>query len=329
MDKLFHVITIGSATLDVFVKSRDFQLIQAPQTNNLVLCEVYGAKMDVDELRMLSGGGATNAAVSFLRKGLKTAVVAELGRDLAATAVVQDLHNREVDCRFLIQEPEENTAMSVILVSAEGGRSIITCRGASKMLDLKDIPWEYLHQTEWLYITSLGGHLDLWQKIIEFAHQKGVKVAINPGQAELSQADKLSDLFDRVNVLLLNMEELAALLQQPTDSQPKLLLKQAQQLPAEYKVITHGKHGSYLIDQQTVYFCPASDRPPVETTGAGDAFGSGLVAGLVLGWPLEKSLQLAWANAREVINHVGAKQGLISLEEFEQTPLPTVETITL
>ena len=55
------------------------------------MCEVYGGKMEVDEVVIASGGGATNTAVSFARKELKTAVIAEMGNDPQSLIIQKEL----------------------------------------------------------------------------------------------------------------------------------------------------------------------------------------------------------------------------------------------
>lgn len=323
-ERPFDVICVGSATLDIFVKSPEFKVIPSSQSETgVVLCETYGAKIEVNELQMLSGGGATNAAVSFARKGFKAGVICEIGKDLQAGAVLADLQYEHVDTTFVVQEQEEHTAMSVVLVSEEGGRSIVTYRGASKMLEVTDIPWERLN-CRWMYISSLGGRVDLLEALIHHAKEKNILVAVNPGGGELLHGERLRDAWNLTEVLILNMEELCELLHLPYDQQEEAL-KQAETLGARHVVITAGKQGAYVMTEGKKYFCPSVVEHPKETTGAGDAFGSGFVCGLALGWPVIRSMQLAAANAASVVQHVGAKKGLLRLEEFDQwSHKPTV-----
>jgi sugar/nucleoside kinase (ribokinase family) len=83
------------------------------------------------------------------------------------------------------------------------------------------------------------------------------------------------------------------------------------------------------MSNEQVWFCPPAPEPAVESTGAGDAFGSGLVAGLLNGWDLQTSSALAKANAESVIQHTGAKQGLLSADQLDQLPVAEVVPVTL
>lgn len=324
LENTFDVITIGSATLDIFVKSPSFKVLPSSESETgVVLCEAYGAKIEVDEMQILSGGGATNAAVSFQRKGLRTAVIAEMGKDIAAEAVLRDLHDGSVDTRYMVQEPSERTAMSVVLVAPEGGRSIVTYRGASKMLEVRDIDWSSM-ETRWMYISSLGGHIELLEKIVLFGQEKGIKIAVNPGGGELAKGEKLRNLIGQLEVLVLNAEEACALTGMTIDKQEEAF-EEVRKMGARYIVITKGQQGSYVYEEGKRWQSEALGKKAVETTGAGDAYGSGFVAGLALGWDVLKAIQLAGVNAASVVMHVGAKKGLVSIEEFEKWEMPKVD----
>ena len=117
----YDVVTIGSAVLDIFMKSDKFKVVQSSDIpGGIAMCEVYGGKMEVEEVLIVSGGGATNTAVSFARKELKTAIVAEMGNDPQSLLIHKDLEQDMVDTRLLVQEPSETTAVSVVLISADG-----------------------------------------------------------------------------------------------------------------------------------------------------------------------------------------------------------------
>jgi len=78
----YDVVTVGGATLDIFMKSDKFRVVKSGQVpGGVAICEVYGGKMEVEEVMITSGGGGTNAAVSFAKKELKTACVIEMGND--------------------------------------------------------------------------------------------------------------------------------------------------------------------------------------------------------------------------------------------------------
>src|SRR3989339_1448109 len=134
---MLDVVSIGSATLDIFLKSDQFKIDR--HENGVYLCEKYEGKIEAQELVMAGGGGATNSAVSFARNGLQIAPIIEMGKDPASEAILSELEREGLDLSFVVREENETTAVSVVLLSGAGGNSIVTYRGASKMLTAGDI----------------------------------------------------------------------------------------------------------------------------------------------------------------------------------------------
>ena len=314
----YDVVTIGSATLDIFMKSDKFKVISSGNVpGGIAMCEVYGGKMEVEEVVMISGGGATNCAVSLAKKDLKTAVVAEMGNDPQALLIHQDLEAVQVDTRFLVQEPGETTAVSVVLIADDGGRSIMVHRGASAMLTKHDLPWEEL-ETRWMHVSSLGGNIELLKDIVKWAKQKGVRLSINPGLKEIGHKEKLLAILSEVEILFINRDEARELW--GIDYSDELLWKSTQALPgARVSVITDGARGGKVSENGKVYFYQGEKvKKVVDTTGAGDGFASGMIAGVLYGKNYEQAIGWGVKNATAVLKHVGAKKGLLTLVEINR-----------
>lgn len=314
----YDVITIGSAVLDIFMKSEKFKVIQSGDIpGGIAMCEVYGGKMEVEEVVIVSGGGATNAAVSFARKELKSAIIAEMGNDPQSLLIHKDLEEAVVDTRFLVQEPGETTAVSVVLIANDGGRSIMVHRGAAAMLTKQDLPLEEL-DTRWIHISSLGGNMDLLKTIINWAKNKKVRISLNPGMKEIGHKDKLASLLPSVEILFVNRDEAKALW--GIDYSDDSLWMSSQSLPgAHVTVITDGSRGGKVcVDGKVSFFDAVKVKNVVDTTGAGDAFASGMVAGVLYGKSYDQAIKWGIKNATSVLESVGAKKGLLSLSEINK-----------
>lgn len=291
---MFDVITIGSAILDMFLKSSRFPLDK----------EMVGSKVEVDELLMSSGGGGTNSAAGFARLGLKTACVSRLGADILGQLVAQDLEKETFEKKFLIKKDSDSTDYSTILVNPDGSRTVLVYRGKTRLGE--DVfPWEALNETRFLYISSLEGNMELLIKIVEKAVATGIRIVLNPGSRELKETERLKELFPKLKALILNKEEAESLglTERPTD--------------LETLVITDGRQGAKLYSAEKNLSAEAIIDEVVDETGAGDAFSVGLVTGLIKGWDLEKSLKLGLANGAAVVTKIGAKTALLSESEVE------------
>lgn len=313
---MYDVITIGSAVLDIFVKSRSYKLLDSKIfAGGVAICEPYEGKIEADEIEIVSGGGGTNNAVSFSRKGLRTAVVSEMGRDLAGKMVAAELVREGVDTRFLVIEEGEETAVSVILVSGDGGRAIVTYRGASRMLTHKDIPWNLL-RTKWLHISSLGGRIALLEELIRWAKKENIKVSLNPGKGEIDWRERLFSLLPHLDVLLVNREE-ATQLSQINFLDQKTFRSEASLVGPTISVITAGELGGKVCSGGKCFFYCGSKMRKVSSVGAGDAFGSGFVTGLIRGKSIEEAASWGSRNAESVLGFLSAKRGLLYRREME------------
>lgn len=297
MNEMFDVVTLGSATLDVLMKSDKFRV----KDGNL--CELYGAKMEVEEAKVVVGGSGTNTAVSFARKDLKVACISEIGQDMAGQMVKLDLKQEGVATNFLVEEAKEETAIATILVAGSGERSVVVRRGASAMLDKKDFPWEI--RTRWLHIGSLGGNIRLLTKVIKWANKEKVRVSLNPGSLEIAQREKVLGLLDKVEVLFVNLEE------------SKSLFGNELQKLSRVMVITKGKEGGEVwLPNERVDF-KSEKTAMVDATGAGDAFASGFVSAVLYGLSYKQAIEWGKRNAASVVRYMGAKRGLLTLAEIK------------
>ncbi|MFH2085459.1 MAG: carbohydrate kinase family protein [bacterium] len=314
----YDVVTVGSAVLDIFMRSDKFKVVSSGDLpGGIAMCEVYGGKMEVEEVSIVSGGGATNCAVSLARKELKTAIVAEMGNDPQSLLVHKDLEEAGVETRFLVQEQSETTAVSVVLIADDGGRSIMVYRGAAAMLTKSDVPINDI-ETRWLHISSLGGNMELLKTLLTWAKAKQVRVSLNPGLKEIANKEQLLPLLSLVEILFVNRDE--AKLLWGIDFSDDALWKSMQALPGAYAtVITDGARGGKVsVNGKVSFYAGEKVKKVVDTTGAGDAFASGMVAGVLYGKTYEQAVTWGIRNATNVLMYVGAKRGLLTLADINR-----------
>jgi len=306
----FDVITIGSATRDVFLMSNAFKIIRSPEfTTGYGECLNLGSKNPVDNILFTTGGAATNCAVTFARAGIKTAAICRIGDDEAGHEIIKALKQESIETKFVQIDKEKHTAYSTLLLYKGGERTILVYRGVANDLAAEKIPWGGL-KTKWVYLSSLGGNANLLSKILSFTAKNKIRVAWNPGGAELGLGlRKLLPYLEKINVLNVNREEAAKLFGLPFDNLEEILT-QAKDLPIKYAVITDGIRGAYVVNENKIFYANSVGGKPKNTTGAGDAFGSGFVSGLILGRDIKDALRLGIWNSGLVVQKMGAKAGI-------------------
>lgn len=311
---MFDVITIGSATLDVFLRCAHMHInthLSEDSGENKEMCLPFGRKMEVDDALFDIGGGGTNAGVTFARQGLNVAAIAKIGKDFAGEKVLHELANEKVNTSFLIQDPNSGTDFATILWAPNFGTTILVYRGKNG-LEISNLPAQ-LPQTKWAYISSTDGNIDLIPNIKY--QMSNIFISWNPGKKELEQKEKVIAALPQIDLLLLNRTELTELLGEQQETDIKQLLVKAAALQCKSLIVTDGHNGSYYFNGGKWLHANAFVVERLETTGAGDAFGSAFVTGKIKGLSDIDCLKMASANAASVVTHPGAKKGILSADE--------------
>src|SRR5487761_252583 len=154
---MYDVITIGSATRDVFVRSKGMEIKKDPHAKTgRAICFPLGSKMAVDEMHFEVGGNAMNAAVTFARQGHHVGVVARFGADPGGGAIEAEAKKYGIHC--LVKPAEDmQTAYSILLSVENGERTILEYRGVAEHIRKSDIPWEEIARAKWWYMSHLAG----------------------------------------------------------------------------------------------------------------------------------------------------------------------------
>lgn len=313
ISRKFAVCAVGAGTRDVFVKSSHFD--REPDKNapdGFDACFPMGAKLAMDDIIFETGGGATNAAVTLRRFGLKTACACAVGKDQNGQDVITALKEEKVDTQGVQVLSNKKTSYSVIFLADTGQRSILVYRGAANFLDISLIPWNRL-KSGWVYLTSLGGDLKKNKGVFAHAAHNRSRIAWNPGNGELNLGlKKLSPLLSRTSIMILNKEEAAVLAGKLSDDLAGII-KTLGKYPEVALVVTDGKNGAYTLEKSSgkLLYAPALPGKRINTTGAGDAFGSGFLAGYIKSANCETALKVGMLNSLGVITHMGAKAGIL------------------
>lgn len=323
----YDIITIGSVTRDVFLKSGDFKIVQdeAFRTGRAG-CFVLGAKFEIPEVVFASGGGGTNAAVTFARQGFKTGCVGRIGDDEVGHGIIEELKDERVDDLFQ-RDKKYNTAYSTILVALDGERTILEYRGANDYLNNEEIDFENL-KSKWVYIDSLAGNIKLLEHILNWANKNGIKTAFNPGKRMINMGEKLQPFLNKVDVFLANEDESALIagIEYKKENEPEIFAK-LDKIVRGIIVMSKGPRGVEVSDGKNHYIAGVPDSPVVERTGAGDSFGSGFVCGYIhSGGDIEYAIQLGTANATSVVQYFGSKKGILKKGDWGEYPKIKVET---
>lgn len=307
---MFDVITVGAATRDVFLVSKQFMLVPLPELGGgLAECVSLGHKIDVDKLVLTTGGGATNAAATFAALGFATACITRVGDDEPGHAILEDLDARKIDISLVKTVKGGQTGYSTLLTAVNGERTVLVYRGVSGEFKESDVKLSKI-KAKWLYISSLAGNIPALLSLVRHAKTTGGSAAFNPGSAEVKLGLRTLDpILRQVDVLLLNLEEAQQLANLQTTDAKELAGRLLR--PDMLLIISDGPNGAHAFKGTAYWRVGTRSIRSVSRTGAGDAFGSALVASLLHGLDVPDALRIATYNAESVIGQCGAKAGII------------------
>lgn len=309
MAKDIHILCVGAAVQDVLMHGDIFQAKK--EHGKLVEEFPLGAKLEVEGITYSTGGGATNAAVTFARQGLHASFMGQIADDAPGRSALDDLHREKVDTGAIITVEEYGTGYSVILVSPAGERTVLTYRGASHYLVADNFKFEELHNhPDWIYVSSLSGHYEVLDKVVVYAKENGIKVAVNPGKGELADPERMKFIIPSLDLLSLNKEEMQMLYEGET---PEDLVRAAVQ-DCPVVIVTDGPNGEAAASREEnkiVIGGMYEDVPVVDRLGAGDAFSSGFTCKIAQGAGLAEAVKFAAANSTSVVTQFGAKTGIL------------------
>jgi sugar/nucleoside kinase (ribokinase family) len=303
-----RILSFGAATQDVLLRGKALHAKLDVRSHSYIEQFPLGGKFEMDSIFFDIGGGASNAAVTFARQGLKSGFAGKIGRDPAGAEVLRVLKREGVETTHLRVDERWNTGYSTILLADNGERTVLVYRGASHHLQAADFYTDKPLDAHWFYISSLAGNMDLLKRLLQHAHKHHIKVALNPGSLELEQTKKLKSFLPAVEILIGNRGEMEQLFGGETPAQT--MLSAMGHCP--YTVLTDGPAGSYASDGQTIYFAGQYKRVKVvDRLGAGDAFCSGFTSAIARDWGIEEALTLGSANSTSVVGQIGAKTGIL------------------
>ncbi len=313
------VISIGDIVTDVFIKMMDSYEHTYSNEHGKWLAVPFGTKIPFDSAETIKAvGNAANAAVAFARLGLASSFVTNVGEDTEGRDMIRTLHKQKVDSRFVRINPDKKSNIHYVL-RYQAERTILIKH------EEYDYHWPHLRPAEvpkWVYFSSISEHaIPYHDQVMDwFDDNPDVQLAFQPGTFQMSVgAERLQRVYRRSAVLILNREE-AVLVGGGNHEDLHDLFNKLHALGPKIVVITDGPDGAYASDGENRWKMPLypDPAPPVDRTGAGDAFASTFVAALAKGNTVEGALQWAPINSMSVVQELGAQAGLLSEEKLNE-----------
>jgi sugar/nucleoside kinase (ribokinase family) len=305
-----RTLSIGGATYDLFVRTGKGAVAERDHALLLPL----GEKVRVEQVTETCGGGAANTAVGLARLECASHFCGVLGSDQWGERMLKNLSDARVDARCATVVEGETSSFSLILSAGGGERVILYEPGTNTHLHDANFDRDAASTMDWIYLNHIHEQSCVIEDdLIAILKNSRTGFTWNPGGSQLQAgADdpKLRELLALTDLLVCNAEEAMRFTRASAiPSAVQILLQHG----VETVCITDGRNGAFGARKSERWHCPiVREAPAVETTGAGDAFGTAATWATIHGFNLQKTLRAGTINAASVIGAIGAQAGLLT-----------------
>lgn len=312
----FDFVAIGDTTIDAFIRIKEASVNCDINKENCQICFDFANKVPYESVTIVPAvGNSANAAVAAARLGLQSAFVGNVGNDQNGKDCLNAFKAGNVYTKFIKIHKDKKTNYHYVLWFKDE-RTIL--------IKHEEYNYELPHigSPKWIYLSSLGENsLPFHNEIAEYLkNHPEINLAFQPGTFQMKfGVEKLAEIYKLTKVFICNLQEAQKILNTKEEN-PIELAKMIANLGSKITVITDGRKGAHTYDGENVWFMPLYPdlKLPFERTGAGDAFSSTFVAALAMGKSIEDALMMAPVNSMSVVQHIGAREGLLTLPELEK-----------
>jgi len=273
-----------------------------------------GTARIVERIELRGGGCGLNTASILAKLKISTGVVGKIGRDDFGNFLLDQMKNYHLDTRGVKQDRNVRTSSAIVAISPSGERSFLYAPGGNEALICEDIDWDLIARANILHI---GGIMKLTNLrtacVLKKAKQLGVATSLDTDWDTSGQWLKLiEDCLPHTDIFLPSLDEAQLI---SGKEHPDQIAEFFLRYGIKVFVLKMGERGCFIRTPSDRFQIPAFKVKVVDTTGAGDAFVAGFLAGYQKGWDLEKCGRLANACGGLCTTKIGTTDGIIGWVE--------------
>jgi sugar/nucleoside kinase (ribokinase family) len=302
-----RVYCIGNIVADIQVKT----LEALPPVDQI---------QPVEAIEFVLGGNAANTAACLALVGVPSAVIARVGDDPFGGLLLGGLRAAGVDISHALVTPGERSSVTMCPVGPRGERRSVFAEGATRRFTAADVPWDvmagnaHLHICSFFLLTGFGGVAAA--SVLQRARDRRMSTSLDVCWDPFGRwAGELAPCFEHLDFILPNRSEAEQItgLADPAEMGEWFLDR-----GVKTAIVKLGTDGCLVKTRGDTMAIPAYPAQALDTTGAGDAFAAGFLAGQVWGWDVRRSAQFGAALAAVSVTGYGASSAVKSRAQVLQ-----------
>jgi sugar/nucleoside kinase (ribokinase family) len=300
------IVCVGILVADVLGKPVD----SLPEKGKLGL---------VEKMSLQIGGCAANFVIDLARLGLETTIIGKIGDDNFGKFILETLNSEKVDSSGLKIDKNVSTSASMVMISGDGERSILHSFGANAKFSFDDINLHIVKQSKIMLIagTFLMPEFDGEGtfRLLKFAKENDIICCMDTAWDSKGQwLNKIESSLQYLDWFMPSYDEAREM---SGTTNPEEIALFFQSRGVKNVIIKLGNEGCFVkTEDEKGYRVPAFDKVKViDTSGAGDSFCAGFIAGLYKGWAIPECARFANAVGAHCIMQIGTTTGIKSITE--------------
>ena len=273
----------------------------------------------LESMPVQAGGCAANVAIDLAKQGISVDVVGCMGQDTAADVINRTFEISGVGSSRIVRVSGYETSKTVILLVEGQDRRYLHYVGANRAFCVDHVSRDWISQLKVFYLGGLFAlpGIDFAQlaDLLKFCREQDIVTVVDVVTPQnLRGMDPLKPLLPLIDVFLPNDDEARVFtgLTDPFDQ-----LRMFGEAGANTVIITRGAQGSIAARGGNTWSCGAYYMKVIDPSGSGDAFTSGVIRGILMGWDLLQTLQYASAVGASATRAAGTTQSVFSAAEAD------------
>jgi len=272
----------------------------------------------VEKIIFEPGGSAANCAAAAAYLGIPTTFIGFIGNDYFGKVARSDMERYGVSTRYLTRISGD-TALTIAVIDPNGERTFYSYRGVNASGELLEAEFDYFKSKKFFHISGYSFQDKISRnnviKLARQAKKMGVLISFDPSYWYSKEYQKRNpDLLSEISIIFPSKEE-AKLLSGSSD--PVIASQILLELGSKIVIITLGEEGCYVSSKEESFYLPTISNPNViDTTGAGDAFCGGFLAGLIIGLNVKEAAKVGNITASRIISCIGGHKGAPTIHEL-------------
>ena len=299
-----RVLCVGLLVCDIVIKPVTKQTLEQDTST-------------ADVIDITIGGDACNVARGLKQLGLDVSLMSIVGDDYWGKFILEQLSSSGLETKF-IKCHTPPTSISAVLVSDSGNRSFVSLKGSCHQLQPDDISDEILKEHEILYVGSAGDlpgfEYEPLRKLLARAKVLGLKTIMDlTGEITSSFLDCIKNSFEYLDAFVPSIREVKGLFSKETAED---CLRCMSSFGVKNSCIKLGDKGSEVLEDGRPIIIKPFPAICIDSTGAGDAFVAGYIAGMASGFSNRECCLIGNYTGGCAVTQIGADAHLGNLNEI-------------